>query len=65
MSALRKVFLVLRDDNGATVIEYGLIAALVSVAFIIALTALGTSVDELFAYVSGILSGVAGSVAGT
>ena len=65
MSVLKKAFLPLRDDEGATVIEYGLIAALVSVAFIIALTALGTSVEDLFTYVAGILSGVASSAAGT
>lgn len=61
MSALKKALLALRDDEGATVIEYGLIASLVSVAFIFALTALGSSVDDLFTYVSGILTGVAGT----
>ena len=36
------------DESGATAIEYGLIAALVSVAAIAALTALGTSLNTLF-----------------
>ena len=42
----------LTDDSGATAIEYGLIAALVSVAAIGALTALGTNLSNLFNTVS-------------
>ena len=42
----------LAADDGATAIEYGLIAALVSVAAITALSALGTSLDGLFTEVS-------------
>jgi|DewCreStandDraft_4_1066084.scaffolds.fasta_scaffold65207_2 pilus assembly protein Flp/PilA len=38
----------LRDDAGTTVIEYGLIAALISVAAIAALQAVGGSVDAMF-----------------
>ncbi len=40
------------DDSGATAIEYGLIAALVSVAAIGALTAMGTSLNTMFSTVS-------------
>ena len=36
------------DESGATAIEYGLIAALVSVAAIAALTAMGSSLKEIF-----------------
>ena len=42
----------MQDESGATAIEYGLIAALVSVAAISALTALGTSLDGIFTTVS-------------
>ena len=42
----------LKDESGATAIEYGLIAALVAVACIVALTALGTSLDGIFKTVS-------------
>ncbi len=42
----------IRDESGATAIEYGLIAALVAVAIIIALTALGSSLDSLFQGIS-------------
>lgn len=38
-------------DVGATAIEYGLIAALVSVAAVAALTAIGVSVEALFEFI--------------
>jgi len=37
-----------RDDTGATSIEYGLIAVLISVGIIIAVTTLGTQVATTF-----------------
>jgi len=45
-----------KDESGATAIEYGLIAALVSVAAIGALTALGGSLETMFQAVSGALA---------
>jgi pilus assembly protein Flp/PilA len=45
-----------RDESGATAIEYGLIAALVSVAAIVALQALGGSLSNIFGIVSTQLS---------
>jgi pilus assembly protein Flp/PilA len=44
------------DESGATAIEYGLIAALVSVAAIGALTAMGNSLQTMFGSVSNSLS---------
>lgn len=41
-----------RDESGATMIEYGLIAALVAVAAIVALELLGTSISGMFTAVS-------------
>ena len=41
------------DESGATAIEYGLIAALVSVAAITALGAMGSSLGNMFNFVSG------------
>lgn len=38
----------LSDESGATAIEYGLIAALVAVAIIAAVEALGTSLGALY-----------------
>lgn len=42
----------LADESGATAIEYGLIAALVSVAAITALSAMGSSLKDMFGTVS-------------
>lgn len=38
----------IKDEEGATAIEYGLIAALISVAAIGAMSALGTQLTTLF-----------------
>ena len=40
------------EENGATAIEYGLIAALISVAAITAMTNLGTTLSTLFGNIS-------------
>ncbi len=50
----------MQDESGATAIEYGLIAALVSVAAIAALTAMGTSLNAMFTAVSAALTGAIG-----
>jgi pilus assembly protein Flp/PilA len=42
----------LKDESGATAIEYGLIAALVAVAIVGALTTLGTGLTGLFTKVN-------------
>ena len=41
-----------RDDSGATAIEYGLIAALIAVAAIVAMQAVGTSLISIFTTVA-------------
>jgi len=51
-NTLVKIF---KDESGATAIEYGLIAALVSVAAIIALQAMGTSLRDMFQTVADAL----------
>lgn len=51
----------LKDESGATAIEYGLIAALVSVAAIGALTAMGSSLNTMFGTVSTQLKTAVGS----
>ena len=50
----------IKDEDGATAIEYGLIAALVSVAAIGALTAMGGSLSTMFTTVSSALSTATG-----
>ena len=43
----------LKDESGATAIEYGLIAALISVALITGATALGGKLNNVFNAISG------------
>ena len=50
------------DESGATAIEYGLIAALVSVAAIVALGALGDSLVTIFGLVADELQDAASGV---
>lgn len=42
---------IVRDEQGATAIEYGLIAALIAVAAITAMSALGTTLSGTFSNV--------------
>jgi pilus assembly protein Flp/PilA len=42
-----------RDESGATAIEYGLIAALIAVAIITILTTVGSNLKTVFTSVSG------------
>ena len=42
-----------RDESGATAIEYGLIAALIAVVIITAVTSVGTKLSTTFTTVSG------------
>ncbi|MFZ0719414.1 MAG: Flp family type IVb pilin [Xanthobacteraceae bacterium] len=42
----------LQDDTGATAIEYGLIAAGISIAIIVAVQTLGTNLNTTFSSVS-------------
>ncbi|MFD1198320.1 Flp family type IVb pilin [Brucella gallinifaecis] len=43
----------IKDDSGATAIEYGLLAALISVAIIVAATTLGQNLSATFNRISG------------
>ncbi len=54
----------IREESGATAIEYGLIAALVSVAAVAALQLMGGSLNTMFTAVSGQLDGAVNAVPG-
>ncbi|KQY89518.1 Flp family type IVb pilin [Brevundimonas sp. Root1423] len=41
-----------RDDGGATAVEYGLIAALIFVVILSAVTALGDRTDAMYDYIT-------------
>ncbi|MCF7645760.1 Flp family type IVb pilin [Bacillus subtilis] len=49
-----------KNEDGATAIEYGLIAALIAVGIMVALTTLGTDLSDLFGRISGKLTGATG-----
>lgn len=48
-----------RDESGATAIEYGLIAALIAVAIITILSSVGSSLKTTFSHVKTGLEGAA------
>jgi pilus assembly protein Flp/PilA len=50
MKAIQKF---IRDEEGVTAIEYGLIAALIAVVIITAVTSVGTHLDTVFSFVAG------------
>ena len=54
---MKKLIRFLKDEEGVTAIEYGLIAALVAVAIIAGATLLGTSLNDKFSYVATTVSG--------
>jgi pilus assembly protein Flp/PilA len=51
MASLSRRFL--NDETGATAIEYGLIAALIAIAIIASVGALGSAISDKFTYVQG------------
>lgn len=46
----------IRDEDGVTAIEYGLIAALIAVVIISGVTLVGTNLDALFTGIAGRLT---------
>ena len=50
---------ILSDEQGATAIEYGLIASLIAVAIIAGATALGTSLNSTFQGIASDINGPA------
>jgi pilus assembly protein Flp/PilA len=53
---MNKLITFLKDESGATAIEYGLIAALISIAAIAAMTQVGSNLSKTFSTVSSSLS---------
>ena len=52
-----KFLKLIKSDKGATAIEYGLIAALIAVAAITAMSSLGTQLNTTLTNVSGAMAG--------
>ena len=60
MMILDTVKKLMADESGATAIEYGLIAALVSIAGVTALTEMGSSLRQMFQHVASEMNMAAG-----
>ncbi len=56
---MKKLMRFLKDEDGGTAIEYGLIAALIAVVIIVAVTAVGGALQDTFEEVQGALEGAA------
>ena len=48
----------LRDEEGVTMIEYGLIAALIALAVVATVVTVGTQLNTLFARIKNCLAGL-------
>ncbi len=56
MTIVARIHLFSTDRKGATAVEYGLIAALIAVVIISAVTSIGNSLNDTFNTVGGALS---------
>jgi pilus assembly protein Flp/PilA len=54
---MKKLIRFFKEEDGVTAIEYGLIAALISVAIVVAVTAVGTQLNTVFGTVKTKLGG--------
>lgn len=54
----------LREEDGVTAIEYGLLAALIAVAIIVGANAVGTNINALFSAIATCLTDPVGTAAG-
>ena len=55
-----KLYVRMTSDEGATAVEYGIMVALIAVAIILTVTAVGTRLDGVFQTVRDALPGGAG-----
>ncbi len=51
MKLLARIRRIRKSEDGATAIEYGLIAALIAVVIIVAVTTVGTELNETFSLI--------------
>ena len=54
---MKKFIKFLKDEEGVTAIEYGLIAALIAIAIIAGVTVIGTQLSDTFSTVANSLGG--------
>jgi pilus assembly protein Flp/PilA len=53
----------LKDEEGVTMVEYGLLAALISIVVLAAVTAIGTHLNVAFETICNALAGAVGGAA--
>ena len=53
----------LKDEEGVTMVEYGLLAALISIVCIVAITAIGTNLNTAFETICNALATAVGGAA--
>ncbi len=53
---MERILRFLREEEGVTAIEYGLIASLIAVAIILTVTAVGGGLNSIFTYIAGQLT---------
>ncbi len=56
---MKKLMGFLKDEDGVTAIEYGLIAALIAVVIIVSVGLIGASLNDIFTLISGELDDAA------
>lgn len=54
---MEKMIRFFKDEEGATAVEYGLIAALIAAVIIVAVKALGVNISKTFADIATAVSG--------
>ncbi|MEC5409760.1 Flp family type IVb pilin [Paraburkholderia sp. MPAMCS5] len=55
-SFIKSINTFIRDEEGVTAIEYGLIATLIALAIVVGVTAVGTNLEAKFIAISGYLA---------
>jgi pilus assembly protein Flp/PilA len=58
---LNQISRFLKDEEGASAVEYGLIVGLIAVAIVVVLGTMGTGMNNLFTSVSDEVAGAAGT----
>jgi len=55
-SIIQTIGAFVRDEEGVTAIEYGLIATLIALAIVVGVTSIGTNLEAMFMAIAGYLT---------
>ncbi|MBJ9593031.1 Flp family type IVb pilin [Burkholderia seminalis] len=59
---IEKIAWLIQDQRGVTAIEYGLIAALIAIGIVVALTTIGTDLKTVFSTVAADLDSIVAGI---